>query len=102
MTIGPNGVTYSSTLIPLAEAAITTTFQPTATWGSEFPEKTGGSKSTTDNSSPKKDDDKKAGGGGRDGDDGDDDDDDAGAFVRPNLTFLVLAAGIAMGVWELF
>ncbi|KAH8172791.1 hypothetical protein LIA77_07046 [Sarocladium implicatum] len=90
LVIGPDGLTHSSLTIPMAEAAVTTTFQPSPSMNNEFPAKTGGSmdKDTADS---------KHGGGGED----DDDDDDAGSFVRPDFAILALAAGIAIGVWEL-
>jgi hypothetical protein len=93
LTIGPDGVTHSSLTIPMADAAVTTTFQPSLTWNNEFPEKTGGTKSTKNKDTSKDDDGRGSG--------DDDDDDDAGAFVRPDFAVLILAAGIAVGVWEL-
>lgn len=91
LTIGPDGVTHSSLTIPMAEAAVTTTFKASITRDSDFPQNTGGSGSSKDkdNSKDRKD------------DDDDDDDDDAGAFVRPNCALLILTVGMAIGVWEL-
>jgi hypothetical protein len=91
LTIGPDGVTHSSLTIPMAEAAVTTTFKASITRDSDFPQNTGSSGSSKDKDNSK---DKKAG--------DDDDDDDAGAFVRPDCALLILMIGMAIGVWELF
>lgn len=102
ITIGPDGVTYSSMTIPMADAAITTTFQPSSTWNNEFPEKTNGPESTRDRGSTGDEDIRDSDGGRSGNKDDDDDDDDIGAFARPDFAILFLATGIAIGVWELF
>lgn len=100
ITIGPDGVTHSSVTIPMAGAAVTTTFQPSVTWNDQFPTKTEGPKSTKYRGTSQDNDDDDGDGGSED--ESEDDDDDGGVFMRPQLATLMLAAGIAIGVWELF
>lgn len=72
ITIGPDGAIHDSLTIPAqSQIAITTTFQPSGTWGKDFPEETGRE---------------------------DEAEDDAGAFVRPDLALSLTAIGIILGV----